>query len=93
MNKSIINKKALAALAMEPNAVKRYFTTPTPLNNLLWFAVAQTDSGFYTGYFSVFDKGIEKMHFVNRRQNLIPQNNKDISLLRQFSEDYYSMEQ
>jgi inner membrane protein len=34
----------------------RYFTTPTPLNSLLWFVVAADSSGDeYTGYRSVFD--------------------------------------
>ena len=34
----------------------RYFTTPTPLNSLLWYVVAADSSGDeYTGYRSVFD--------------------------------------
>jgi inner membrane protein len=34
----------------------RYFTTPTPLNSLLWYVVAADSSGNeYTGYRSVFD--------------------------------------
>jgi inner membrane protein len=34
----------------------RYFTTPTPLNSLLWYVVAADSNGDeYTGYRSVFD--------------------------------------
>jgi inner membrane protein len=32
-----------------------YFTTPAPLQNWLWYAVAQTDSGFEVGHFSLLD--------------------------------------
>lgn len=32
-----------------------YFTTPAPLQNWLWYAVAATDSGFEVGYFSLLD--------------------------------------
>jgi len=91
-NKAIVDKKASWAFALQHKNVQRYFTTPTPLNNLLWFAVGQTDSGFYTGYFSVFDTHIEKMRYVERQQQLIPQLDKNMALLQQFSEDYYTLE-
>jgi len=32
------------------------FTTPAPFNSMLWYCVLKKDSGFYTGYRSVFDK-------------------------------------
>ena len=35
----------------------RVLTTPTPLNNWLWFIAAETQSGYYVGHRSVFDKG------------------------------------
>ena len=33
----------------------RYFTTPTALQNWLWYVVAGNDSGYHIGYRSVFD--------------------------------------
>jgi inner membrane protein len=42
----------------------RYFTTPTPLNSLLWYIVAEDSSGDeYTGYRSVFDAPGRRINF------------------------------
>ena len=74
----------------------QYFSTPTPLNNLLWYVVAQTDTGFYIGYRSVLDKE-DNMHFRYRAQNshLLQHNtNKtDAANLVRFSQGFYSVDQ
>jgi len=35
---------------------KATMTTPAPFNTMLWYCIKKTDSGYYTGYESVFDK-------------------------------------
>lgn len=75
--------------------VKRHFTTPTPLNNLLWYIVGETDSGFYTGYRSVLDKKTKTdFHFVYKNDSLLRNagNKKDIANLQMFAKGYYSVE-
>jgi inner membrane protein len=70
-----------------------YFTTPTPLNNLLWNIVAENDSGYYIGYRSVFDQGKEiDFHYVYRNDSLLRhyQNTNELTLLKQFSQGYYA---
>jgi inner membrane protein len=51
--------KSLRAQNIEPSG---YFTTPTPLNCMLWYVVIKTDSCYYTGYSSVFDKS-QAIHY------------------------------
>lgn len=77
-------------------ATTQYFSTPTPLNNLLWYVVAQTDTGFYIGYRSVLDKG-NNMHFRYRARcgQLLQHttNKKDAANLVRFSQGFYSVEE
>jgi inner membrane protein len=75
--------------------VSRYFTTPTPLNNLLWFIVAQNDSGFYLGYRSLFDrKPAIDYHYAAGNGPLLATagNNKDVNNLLRFSQGYYTID-
>ncbi len=72
---------------------ERYFTTPTPLNNMLWYVVAQKDSGYYIGYRSVVDKKQDiDFHFVCRNDSLLKYvENKDaLNDLLRFSQGYYT---
>ncbi len=71
----------------------RNFTTPTPLNNLLWYAVAESDSGFYIGYRSLFDHNANmKFHFDAKNSHLLENttNKSDMENLIKFSNGYYT---
>lgn len=73
-----------------------YFTTPTPLNNWLWFVVAANDSGFYVGYRSVFEgqKPIAFEYFPRNEKLLSAFPEKgDLARLKLFSQGYYTAEQ
>jgi len=63
-------------------------TTPAPFNTLLWYVIKKTDSGYYTGYQSVFDKSP-----VNYEYH--PQNSKLLKLgepyLTCFADGYYTI--
>ncbi|MCW3122192.1 MAG: Protein of unknown function transrane [Flavipsychrobacter sp.] len=77
-------------------AVSSYFTTPTPLNNLLWYVVAQNDSGYYIGYRSVFDrKRTIEYHYTYRNDQLLRAHEQDADLGRliRFSKGYYTADQ
>jgi inner membrane protein len=78
---------------IQPN---RYFTTPTPLNNWLWFAVAEVDSGYYTSYHSVFDlKPDTAITFFHRNEPLLKsvKDQNELKSLLRFSNGYYTVEQ
>jgi inner membrane protein len=73
----------------------RYFTTPTLFNNWLWYIVAESDSGFYIGYRSVFDKSdhIAFTYFARNDSLLQPLYlYRDLQELIQFSQGYYTAE-
>jgi inner membrane protein len=73
-----------------------YFLTPTPFNNMLWYAVAATDSGYYVGHLSVFDdkkKTIPFNFFLRNEQELDSvENQEEVISLKKFAGDYYTVE-
>lgn len=86
-------KNVLSTNASVPESAD-FVTTPTPLNNFLWMAYSPDSSGYWFGYYSVFDKtnNIEYYH-VNRNQDLlIPYiNDPQVKILKQFSKGHYCM--
>jgi len=95
INKIIINNKVKNLLAKQDVKYTRYFTTPAPLQNWLWFVVAGNDSGYYVGYRSVFD------HSPKMELTYFPRNtymldtflvHKDVHELITFSKEYYTVE-
>ncbi|HEY8387982.1 MAG TPA: metal-dependent hydrolase [Parasegetibacter sp.] len=74
----------------------KIFTTPTPLNSLLWWVVIPQDSGYYVGYRSVLDKFPHtELEFIPRNDTLAVQstNQVEYQLLKKFSAGYYTLEQ
>ncbi len=72
-----------------------YLTTPTPLNNWLWYVAAKSNNGFYTGYYSVFDrtKKIDIRFYPQNDSLLDPVRNTDeVQRLIRFSKGFYTVE-
>ncbi|MGZ3851809.1 MAG: metal-dependent hydrolase [Flavisolibacter sp.] len=94
-NKLKIDRDVKEAFLAQHIPVKDYFTTPTPLNNWLWYTVAKSDAGFYVGYCSVFDR-TRDMNFTFFPQNnylLTPVADKEeLQHLIRFSKGYYTVE-
>lgn len=95
INKIIINKRVEKVLAYQQIIPKRIFTTPAPLQNWLWFVTAEMDSGFYTGYVSVFDRKLNNQLTYSpkneRLLNLLPDREEADKLIK-FSQRYYTVE-
>jgi len=73
----------------------KHFTTPTPLNSWLWYVVAGSDSGYYIGYYSVFDskKQIDLHYFPQNNSLLVPVlGQEDVQHLLRFSKGFYTVE-
>lgn len=75
---------------------KRYMTSPTILNSVLWTTVIEIDSGYYSGQYSLFDKS-ETINF-----KFIPKDYEKLSgyledpvvkRISWFSKGYYSVGQ
>ena len=95
INKIIIGRKAQHVFTQQEIKYNSYFTTPAPLQNLLWFVVAGTDSGFYTGYVSVFDKGSNiNMQYFPQNKSLFAyvRDKKELHNLVRFSQGWFTAE-
>jgi inner membrane protein len=95
INKSIIDSKVKQSIISQRISVKKFITTPAPLQNWLWFVAAETDSGFYTGYVSVFDrKENTKLYFFPKNKDLLNEvvHQQEADKLIKFSQGYYTLE-
>jgi inner membrane protein len=95
MNKININKDVNEIFATEHIEHERYFTTPAPLQNWLWYVVAGNDSGYYVGFRSLFDrrKKIDFQYFP-RNDSLLRAvtDHEDLQKLVRFSQEFYAVE-
>ena len=93
-NKQSVNNIAEKNFTEQNIPVKKIFTTPTPLNNFLWYIIAEDENGFYTGYHSVFDQS-DKISFsyLPAQHSLADtlKNNSSLQRLIQFSDGYYTL--
>jgi inner membrane protein len=94
-NKFRIDNSVRYSLTHRGIHYNRYFVTPTSFNNWLWYAVAETDSGYYIGYRSVFDRNTEiEFSYFPRNDSLLKpwEGQKDLQELILFSQGYYTAE-
>lgn len=94
-NKLNIDNEVKTIAAEQHITYKKYFTTPMPLNNFLWYAVLENDSGYNIGYRSVFDrKTTIDFHFFPRNQQLLDsiKDHEDLQHLLRFSQGFYTAE-
>jgi inner membrane protein len=72
-NKTRVNTIFENSLSKQQITAARYMTTPTILNNVLWSGIAETDSAYYYGMYSFFDK--EKNFKLNKIEKQIEEKN------------------
>lgn len=96
LNKVKIDSDLKENLQQQHIAYTRYFTTPAPFTNLLWYAVAGNDSGYHVGFRSVFD-GIRQTDFTYfpRNDSLLKSvaDHEALQHLIRFSQQFYTAEQ
>ena len=94
-NKTMINSDVKDIMRKQNVQYERYFTTPTALQNWLWYVVAGNDSGYYVGYRSVFDskKQIDFEYFP-RSETLLDsvEDTEALQKLKRFSQEFYTAE-
>ena len=92
INKWHVHSTVENSLAKQKIISSGFVTTPTPLNNFLWMSYAADSTGFWFGYYSIFDKTdtIDFYH-VNRNEALLKpfENDSEIKILKQFSKGNY----
>jgi inner membrane protein len=93
-NKSVAAEKVSSALTAQGIPQKNYITTPAAFNTWVWYIVASTDSGFYTGYRSVFDKGNPDTLVYHPRNLLLLKGHdttREMTKLIRFAQDHYTV--
>ncbi|MBL7930940.1 MAG: metal-dependent hydrolase [Bacteroidia bacterium] len=69
-----------------------FYSTPAPMNNLLWYSYAVKDETFYTGYYSILDKQptVDWTAYKRNDSLLFPyKQNSDVQDLIQFCKHHY----
>ena len=92
-NKFKVDKTTRENLAAQSIHEVSYFSTPTPLNNWLWYINAKTDSGYFIGYYSLFDQTDQiEFSYLPQNDSLLFQfkDNDEVKKLIRFSQGYYS---
>jgi inner membrane protein len=95
INKVQINSDTKDILKKQQISYTKYFTTPAPLQNWLWYVVAGNDSGYYVGFRSLSDskKEIAFQYFPRNDTLLEPvQDHEDLQRLIRFSQQFYTVE-
>lgn len=94
-NKSVIERDVKTAFEKQKIVHHDYFTTPTPLNNWLWYVVAANDSGYHVGFRSVFDDkpAIDFTWFPRNDSLLKPvKDHEEVLHLLRFARGFYTVE-
>ncbi len=79
-------------LAQNNIAYQRLFATPTPLNNILWMGIAESENALHVGLYSLFDSGPPtRFRRVEKNAALIEpyQADRPLRRLHWFSRGYY----
>ena len=95
INKAKIDSDVKDILQKQQISYTRYFTTPAPLQNFLWFVVAGNDSGYHIGFRSLFDskREIAFQYFPRNDSLLNPvSNHEELHQLIRFSNQFYTVE-
>jgi inner membrane protein len=73
----------------------KMISTPTIFNNILWFSIAQKDSNYYCGYYSLLDREtkIDSIRVLPQKQYLVKEfmQQKELKILTWFSDQYYNL--
>ncbi len=76
-------------------AYERYMTAPTIMNNVLWQGVAEADSNYYYGLYSLFDDDprVESFEVIPKNHHLVApyRDDRAVRILSWFSNGYYSI--
>jgi len=72
---------------------KRCYAQPTIFNNVLWYGIAETDSTYHVGYYSLLDEKDQFSDFkeLPKVRALSSKKYKHVKDLTWFSNDYYSI--
>ena len=90
-----VDKVMESSLSKEGIVPDKMMATPTIFNNILWFSIAQKDSNYYCGYYSILDREakIDSIRVLSQNQYLVKEfmQQKELKILTWFSDQYYNL--
>lgn len=94
-NKLHVNRVFEKTMALEKIEVIDYRTSPTLFNNLLWYGIAETDTSFVKGYYSLLDeeRRFHQLEEIPKNHDLLLRGviSRDIEILKWFSGGFHSI--
>lgn len=94
-NKLHINNVFESSLAEQQITYQRYSTYPTIFNNLLWQGLAEGDSVYYHGVYSILDREpkVKSFTVIPKNHELLASYGEDrvAEILKWFSNGYYTL--
>lgn len=92
-NQWVMQKNFTAELTKNNIEARSLYVAPAPLSNILWYAIAESGSGFYIGHRSWFDTQPAEFTFFPKNDSLIEDIRSDekIQKLARFSKSYYTV--
>lgn len=72
-------------------SIDRFSAQPSILNNILWYAVAETKDKYHLTFYSLFDKSdtANKIISIDKNHDLVDMEDHNLKTLAWFSNDYY----
>ena len=95
VNKYRIDNEVKNILQKQQISYNRYFSTPAPFQNWLWYVVAGNDSGYHVGFSSLLDNKKEiTFQYFPRNDSLLNaiDNKEELQKLIRFSQQFYTVE-
>lgn len=94
-NKIEVTRVFERTLEVQEIEYKRYLTTPTILNNILWYCVAEADSGYYSGTYSLMEQQdtLRNMNYLQKNHDWIEpyKGDRDLEIAKWFSDGYFNV--
>jgi len=94
-NKFSIDRQVNRAFVKQNIPHEKYFTTPAPLQNILWMVVAGDGGGFHVGFRSLLDSREEiNFQYFPMNDSLLDslRHHEDVAQLVRFSQGFYTVE-
>jgi inner membrane protein len=72
-------------------SIQRFSAQPSIFNNILWYAVAETNTQYHLAFYSLLDTSptANKIISIDKSNNLIDMRAKNLRILAWFSNEYY----
>jgi inner membrane protein len=96
VNKHHVETVFRAALQTQGHAYTRLLTVPTAFNNLLWVGLAEDETGYWLGLYSIWDSGgPTRFRRIERNTDLLAPHRNDpaVQRLLWFSNGWYTVSQ